>query len=358
MVLSDLMVRLRRVRQAHRSRSLRHLCPPDHFRKTIERERARTDRNGDPFSLITFAAREPETSEDTFTHLVKILQGRLRRTDEIGWLDDQHVAAVLPSTPLEGAAKVADDICLGFPDDRLPPQCEIYCYPSDYRIEVERAGRAPRRAETPARSMGPLFIKPLPLGKRCLDVLGAVAGLIVLAPLFVLLAVAIKLTSPGPVLFRQYRAGLGGRRFALYKFRSMTADAEAKKGRLLRLNEQDGPAFKVRRDPRVTRLGQFLRRTCLDELPQLWNVLRGDMTLVGPRPLPCEEAAACEHWQNRRLDVTPGLTCQWQVRGTLQTPFSDWVRMDIRYIESRSLLKDLTLLLLTVPAILKGKGRW
>jgi lipopolysaccharide/colanic/teichoic acid biosynthesis glycosyltransferase len=180
--------------------------------------------------------------------------------------------------------------------------------------------------------------------------------LVVLAPLFAIIAIAVKLSSPGPVIFAQRRSGRGGRPFLMYKFRTMVADAEARKAELLTQNEQDGPAFKIKNDPRVTAVGRFLRKTSLDELPQLWNVLKGEMSLVGPRPLPCAEAEACEGWQRRRLDVTPGITCIWQVRGRSQVSFADWVRMDMQYIRAQSLQQDLKLLLLTVPAVLLRRG--
>src|SRR5262249_30144394 len=139
-------------------------------------------------------------------------------------------------------------------------------------------------------------------------------------------------------------------------FRTMFANAEARKHELLALNEQDGPAFKMKNDPRVTGIGWFLRSTSIDELPQLWNILRGDMSLVGPRPLPCAETANCADWQRQRLDATPGRTCIWQVHGRSRVSFAEWVRMDVRYIRSRSLWRDLVLLLLTVPAVLLRRG--
>ncbi len=142
----------------------------------------------------------------------------------------------------------------------------------------------------------------------------------------------------------------------MYKFRSMISDAESLKSQLMELNEQDGPAFKITADPRVTRLGRFLRDTSLDELPQLWNVLRGEMSLVGPRPLPCDESDACLGWQKRRLDVTPGLTCIWQVKGRSQVTFNEWVRMDLQYVGRRSLWQDLKILISTVPAVLQRRG--
>ena len=158
------------------------------------------------------------------------------------------------------------------------------------------------------------------------------------------------------MFFRQKRSGLGGREFVMVKFRSMATDAEVRKSELMALNEQDGPAFKIKNDPRTTVLGRLFRRTSIDELPQLWNVLRGDMSLVGPRPLPCNETAACQGWLRRRLDVTPGLTCIWQVRGRSKVSFSEWVRMDVQYIRSRSLGGDMKLLLQTVPAVVSRRG--
>ncbi|HLJ91859.1 MAG TPA: sugar transferase, partial [Gemmataceae bacterium] len=152
------------------------------------------------------------------------------------------------------------------------------------------------------------------------------------------------------------RSGRGGQPFRIYKFRTMIANAETYKSVLLPYSEQDGPAFKLQNDPRITPIGGILRRTSLDELPQLWNVLKGDMSLVGPRPLPCEETDACEGWHRRRLNVTPGLTCIWQVKGRSLVSFAEWVRMDLQYIHSRSMWQDVKLLLLTVPAVVSQKG--
>jgi lipopolysaccharide/colanic/teichoic acid biosynthesis glycosyltransferase len=149
---------------------------------------------------------------------------------------------------------------------------------------------------------------------------------------------------------------LGGRSFTIYKIRTMVPDAEAQKLKLRGHNEQDGPAFKIKDDPRVTRIGKFLRKTSIDELPQLWNVLRGDMTLVGPRPLPVTESNACEGWQRRRLDVTPGLTCIWQVKGRSRVSFAEWVRMDVAYIRRRTIWHDVSILAQTVPAVLLRRG--
>ncbi len=177
-----------------------------------------------------------------------------------------------------------------------------------------------------------------------------------------LVALLVKIDSRGPALFWQKRAGLGGRIFWIAKVRTMVVDAERVMAEMnLRAgSEQDGPAFKLRHDPRVTRLGRLLRQTSMDELPQLWNILRGDMTLVGPRPLPVSESDACQPWQRRRLDVTPGLTCIWQVHGRSRVLFDDWMRMDLRYVSKSSglygALRDASLLAKTVPAVFLKRG--
>jgi exopolysaccharide biosynthesis polyprenyl glycosylphosphotransferase len=193
--------------------------------------------------------------------------------------------------------------------------------------------------------------------KRGLDVAVALAALVALAPLFLLAAAAIKLGSRGPVIFSQQRIGLNGRLFRLYKFRSMCRDAEAQSARVAGLNELSGPVFKTQRDPRVTAVGRLLRRTSIDELPQLWNVLRGDMSLVGPRPLP-DDVGQSQRSHRRRLSMKPGLTCLWQVNGRSRIPFEDWMRLDLEYIDNWSLLLDLKILLRTVPAVVLSRGAW
>lgn len=208
----------------------------------------------------------------------------------------------------------------------------------------------------PTESIVDLLVHPLPAWKRALDMLGALLLMAFLLPVMVITAIGIKFSSKGPIIFKQNRAGLGGRPFQIYKFRTMVTDAEARKRDLLKFNEQDGAAFKLSNDPRITGIGHFLRKTSIDELPQLWNVVRGEMSLVGPRPLPVEEAANCQQWQRRRLDVTPGLTCIWQIRGRSRVTFADWVRMDVEYIRRRTLFHDLSLLVQTVPAVLMRRG--
>jgi exopolysaccharide biosynthesis polyprenyl glycosylphosphotransferase len=195
-------------------------------------------------------------------------------------------------------------------------------------------------------------------GKRLLDFVVSVAALVIVLPFVPFIALAIRFDSPGPLLYRSVRLGRNGRPFVFYKFRSMVVGAHESARYVRHLNEIEGPVFKSARDPRVTRVGRFLRRTSIDELPQLWNVLRGDMTLVGPRPPIPEEAEAYEPWQRLRLEVKPGLTCLWQVSGRSKLGFAEWMRLDIQYIQTMSLRSDLKILLRTIPAVLSREGAY
>jgi len=193
--------------------------------------------------------------------------------------------------------------------------------------------------------------------KRGLDMALAGVGLVALSPILALIALAIRLDGHGPVIFAQERFGFNKRRFRMFKFRTMITDAEALQATLEDRNEAAGPVFKIKDDPRVTRIGKFLRKTSLDELPQLWNVLRGDMSLVGPRPLPLRDVHRfSESWLMRRFSVRPGVTGLWQVSGRSDLTFSRWVALDLQYIDRWSLGLDLKILAMTVPAVLKGRG--
>lgn len=195
--------------------------------------------------------------------------------------------------------------------------------------------------------------------KRSIDCLASGLGILVLSPFFALLAIAIKLESPGPVLFSQTRLGLGGAPFKCWKFRSMFVDAEQRKQELLAQNEMDGgTTFKMKRDPRITRVGRFIRKASIDELPQLWNVFIGDMSLVGPRPPVPQEVANYSAYDRQRLMVKPGITCIWQVSGRSDIPFEEQVSLDIKYIAGRSLRMDVALLLRTIPAVLFARGAY
>ena len=195
--------------------------------------------------------------------------------------------------------------------------------------------------------------------KRFFDITISLAGLVLLMPLFVLVAVLIKLTSPGPIFFVQYRVGRYGRHFRFFKFRSMYVDAEKRKKALLASNQSgDGVIFKMKNDPRITPIGKILRKTSFDEMPQLVNVLCGDMSLVGPRPPLPSEVAQYTLEDRKRLNVKPGLTCLWQIQGRSDIPFKKQVKLDLEYIQSSTLRQDLLILLKTIPAIISGRGAY
>jgi exopolysaccharide biosynthesis polyprenyl glycosylphosphotransferase len=204
-----------------------------------------------------------------------------------------------------------------------------------------------------------LVIRTTLVVKRGFDIVVAALALLCLSPLLALVALVIKLDSPGPLLFSQQRVGRFGKTFRMWKFRSMYVDAEQRKQELLARNEmQGGVIFKMKSDPRITRSGRILRKLSIDELPQLWNVLVGDMSIVGPRPPVPGEVAEYTMDERRRLDVAPGITCIWQVSGRSDIPFDQQVRLDVQYIESQSIWLDMVILLKTVPAVLLGKGAY
>ncbi len=195
--------------------------------------------------------------------------------------------------------------------------------------------------------------------KRAIDVVVALIGLIVLSPLLVLLGILVKLTSPGPAFYRWRVLGHRARPFVGYKFRSMVEDADELKDDMEHLNHMEGPAFKIRNDPRVTPIGKWLRKSSLDELPQLWSVLRGDMSLVGPRPPFPEEFVEFEPWHRAKLAVKPGITCYWQIQGRSDIhDFDEWAELDLKYIREWSLWTDLKILLKTIPVVIRGHGAY
>jgi exopolysaccharide biosynthesis polyprenyl glycosylphosphotransferase len=238
--------------------------------------------------------------------------------------------------------------------------CERYGIPfalPAYSFRLDRA-----QPNSPAVADGYLHyqtgtLKPYQQGlKRLLDILISGAAIWMLLPLLAITAALVKLSSRGPIFFGQVRVGLRGKPFRMLKFRSMVADAEARRADLEAQNEQAGPVFKLRSDPRITPVGRFIRKYSIDELPQLLNVLRGDMSLVGPRPPIPSEVLKYEPWQRRRLSVRPGLTCIWQVSGRNQISFEQWMYLDMRYIDHWSLAQDVNLILRTIPVVIGGRG--
>ncbi|MEM7782213.1 MAG: sugar transferase [Planctomycetota bacterium] len=328
------------------------------------------------------------------------IQQRLRCTDVLGHYED-CIAVLLPETDKEGAIHLANDIAMLAFECNVDAGMLISVYPwddelvslaaellekpretsdpgddhenrddwdnrppHDLQLELFENGNADSNLDSLVPSHDRIhfakhgFVKsqPTPIWKRLIDVIGAGTGILLLTPLFFVAAVAIKWSSPGPIFFRQLREGKDGRQFSILKFRTMVIDAEEKQKELIGLSEQDGPAFKIKNDPRITPVGRYLRKSCVDELPQLFNILIGQMSLVGPRPLPVHESVECRCWQRARLTVLPGLTCIWQARGGRDVRFEDWMRMDLEYIERRSFFYDIRLIGETILIALQHKG--
>lgn len=381
----------------------------------LAKERMRCDRHGHFFALIVIQLKNSQSkhSANALVVLGEILHKRLRLTDEKGVLLKGGLGVLLPLTELHGARVVLNSIIHAASRQGVNIDAEIFTYSghetqsksvdsnrpttdsdSEITFDVEsnvddtvveagssalknsvstlaipqvvnRIVRADDISQTRLSSTGNLLstvnvpsthvCMPYPMWKRCMDIGCSLVGLAFAMPVILLAAIAIKLTSKGPIFFRQMRTGQFGNAFPIYKLRTMVIDAEELKEKLLQLNERDGPAFKIQNDPRVTRLGKFLRKTGVDELPQLWNVLMGHMAIVGPRPLPCNEDAMCEVWHRRRLDTKPGLTCIWQISKSRKISFSDWMRMDLRYADKRTIVGDIRLMFKTVMAVFLGR---
>ncbi|RIK65116.1 MAG: sugar transferase [Planctomycetota bacterium] len=261
---------------------------------------------------------------------------------------------------------VVDEVVFCAPLDALPSLmpyvqlCEEIGVVSQIQVESLTCHSQPELVNfhgIPLLSYSPVRHAPELLSiKRAVDVALALVGVLITAPIMTLCALAVKLTSPGPIIFRQRRSGLNGREFEMFKFRTMEAGAEARQAELAEMNEVTGPVFKIERDPRVTAVGRFLRRWSLDELPQLFNVLKGDMSIVGPRPPLPAEVARYDRWQRRRLSMRPGLTCLWQVKGRHKIGFDEWMKLDLFYIDHWSLKLDFLILCRTIAAVLSGSG--
>jgi lipopolysaccharide/colanic/teichoic acid biosynthesis glycosyltransferase len=364
---------------------LPEILPEAVFRKLVNRERARSDRSGRPFSVVVIHLLETRLAR--LYAVPSLILSCTRETDDIGWFGDEEVSVLLPETDRVGADLTAVKVRDAFDKAgcaaairhyTYQPLCEspdvcgrVHCggdctSHGHARGEMIVAGSEDSAPDGPTgfrdpgadapRGLSRMFLSPPPFWKRLMDVLGAGVLLILLSPLMIGAAIMVRLSSPGPIIFRQKRAGLGGKPFWFYKFRTMYIDAEQRKQELMHLNEAQGPVFKIANDPRVTPIGRNLRRMSIDELPQLWNVLKGDMSLVGPRPPTMDEIDKYTPWQRRRLEVQGGLTCIWQVSGRCLIPFEEWMRMDLRYSRKISPINDLSLLFKTVGAVLSRRG--
>jgi len=378
------------------------------FEGAYLRERSRANRSLRPLSVVTFGL--VDGSKRDLAEATRIACEHVRCSDDVGRLDRRTVAVLLPETDgdqdwiladrlrtlLTRAGISADPDVLALPDrvrvgatsaarrdddeDQNPPRdpggpeerrvlepVEPWANEpaavereSDERVAsaVDSLASVARSAARPVGDLWAESCKPLSIWRRAVDIAVSGAGLIALAPLLAIVAIAVKLTTSGPAIFVQKRAGVGGRPFSFFKFRSMYHGAERQRAALASANEQGGPIFKIKNDPRLTPIGRLLRKTSIDELPQLYNVLVGDMTLIGPRPPTLDEVAAYEPWQRDRLSVPGGLTCIWQVSGRSDIGFDEWVRMDLRYALTRSPLVDLSLVSRTFKAVATGRGAY
>jgi exopolysaccharide biosynthesis polyprenyl glycosylphosphotransferase len=308
----------------------------------------------------------------------------LRRYPEAGWLvrgclsvDPADAVRSVNGIPVIGALQdlpdllqedvVVDEVFFAVPADRLDrltdalEACENLGVDARVLVDLYRPAHAKSYVEElftlPFYGVSPTLTRQGALAvKRAIDVVGAMLVLVLTIPLLVAVSLLIRVSSRGPVIFRQVRSGFHGRAFRMYKLRTMVADAEQRRSEVLHLNEMDGPVFKATDDPRRTWLGRLIRRFSVDELPQLVNVIKGEMSLVGPRPLPLYEASRIKGVQRRRLSMRPGLSGLWQTRGRSAVDFDEWMRMDLEYVDQWSLALDLRILLVTIPVVLRGTG--
>lgn len=386
--------------------------------REVVRERVRASRRGIPFCIVSVTLLTPKSKASR--QVARLLLRNLRQTDHKGMFGLAEFAILLTDTPHAAGASVvhrlqslfsekglfvrlelkvheppnydppSDDEGWNRQDSRRQNRSERNLQPQDCAdqdreelgtgvevAELDHVGsanedRSSERRELVSRSTSSAFDgidgyvsseDPLievqsfsRLIKRGLDIAISGTALVALSPILGAAILAVRWTSPGPAIFKQTREGYRGRPFTIYKLRTMVQNAEAAQDQLRKLSHRDGPAFKIANDPRVTAVGRFLRASCIDELPQLVNVLKGDMSIVGPRPLPWHESRSCAHWHRRRLDVLPGLTCSWQIDKSRAETFDDWMRLDLEYVDNRNFWSDLGLICRTFSVALLGKG--
>ncbi|MGB7343681.1 MAG: sugar transferase [Pirellulaceae bacterium] len=348
------------------------LLSSNEFNREIARERMRATRRAIPFCVLTLELVGPLQRRRRKRLLVRLLHRNIRMTDQKGIISAGKFGILLVDTPEMGGRTVLDRLTAETQRINLNVKLDLKVHdPDGFDADDFPSGRNQRLGDDPSQrwlrvdesnvqvsTEDPLVPRPmLKMGiKRALDLFGATVGLTLGSPLILGSMAMVKLTSPGPALFTQTREGRRGRPFKIYKMRTMIVDAEAQQAELREKSHRDGPAFKIDKDPRVTSIGRFLRASCIDELPQLINVLKGDMSLVGPRPLPWHESRACNSWHRRRLDAKPGMTCNWQVNKAKAKNFDEWMRMDLQYIDRIGLGRDLRLIFLTFFVPLMGRG--
>ncbi len=374
----------------------KHILSEKEFQKILDLERDRVDRYDMVFSVVSFVVQKNSERSDDLKEFIDIITKRkLRKADDIGWCCSSHISTFLHNTGADGAEVYVKEIDELLDNREKKIKSFIYTYPENSKSNKgdKRSTKNFRSYETAGDShedlkvtlfskekedestgmerydLSPLpgeyefnsrikdfFTREIPLWKRIVDIVGSVFFIISFSPIMLAIVAAIKLTSKGPVIFKQKRAGLGGKPFTCYKFRSMVIGAEGKMKELVKYNLRTGPVFKMENDPRVTRVGRFIRKWSLDEMVQFFNVLKGDMSLVGPRPPIIDEVTKYANWHCRRLDIKPGITCIWQIYSRHNKSFENWVRQDIEYARNQSFLLDLKILFLTLPAVISRRG--
>jgi len=402
MNLFDLLARIKPFVQLGQSRKLPGICSANEFQTILERERSRVNRNGHKFSLLVFDVGRSDQNHIRMQCLAHVLKNRVRRTDLAGLLDNHRIGVILLYTSEAGAWRLVNDVCQSMGGEATPPECTVRTYPSEHnsggehREQLSFADLSPKwnttatgglsmsakhtgnlnndfaSRQSPADTMRDchevahsselLFSRRLPLWKRSMDIVGALFALIVLSPVLLLVSFIIKIASRGPVIFKQERARYSGKTFSMWKFRTMGVNTNISDHRQYVLNllkgakgdnpDSESPMVKLDGHPQIIPLGRFIRKTCLDELPQLVNVLRGEMSLVGPRPALQYEVAEYPQWYHGRFDAVPGMTGLWQVSGKNRLTFNEMARLDIRYARQASLWLDTKILLKTPSAII------
>lgn len=351
-----------------RRRGRSRLLPRTYFLEQARREQLRALRLKSHVSLVILSIEgRTRSALVELYRLARVVEGLIRETDVIGWWEEGAIGVLLADTDEAGAFDAVRRIMQRAECTRV--SVRVLAYP-EIAVKVAQAPTLEGEDLTPAVvADAPRHSRAAIAVKRGIDIVGASLALVALSPLMIATALAVKATSKGPIIFRQIRLGHGGVPFVFYKFRSMRVDAEdtihrsyvqsfIKQGpKAVIKGDQTEPLFKIKDDPRVTRVGAFIRRFSIDELPQLYNVLKGDMSLVGPRPPLPYEVEAYSPWHLRRiLEIKPGITGLWQVEGRSQVAFDDMVRLDLRYAQHWSLLLDIKILLKTVKVVLQGRG--
>ena len=355
------------------------------FNREVARERLRATRRTFPFCVLTIEVKATPNRRRQIRTLVRMLHRNLRMTDHKAVLGNGLFGVLLVDTPEMGGRTVIDRLSglvnakglsvtmslrvhdpNGFSpeSDDTPPGDGSTRHDDAHHHNGRRRGEdrdvrwLPVDGEVQVTSEDPMVPQPKyrMAIKRALDIVGSSVGLVLTSPIVLAAIVAIRRHDGQGAIFTQTREGHRGKPFTIYKLRTMVVDAEESQAELREQSHRDGPAFKISHDPRVTPIGQLLRKTCVDELPQLWNVLKGDMSLVGPRPLPWHESRACDPWHRRRLDVRPGMTCYWQVDKANVESFDDWMRLDLKYLDQFNVVEDLKLIAKTVTVPIMGRG--